>query len=72
MALEAGKDGLDIVKKILSEAPKYLKPAGLLFVEVGNASTALQQQFPHLPFTWLEFERGGSGVFLISKEELLC
>lgn len=72
LALEAGKDGLDLVNKILKEAPKYLRDSGLLWVEVGNASLALQKQFPHLPLTWMEFERGGEGVFLISKEDLLC
>ncbi len=65
LALAAGNDGLDIVKTILKEACHYMTENGLLFVEVGNAEVELQNQYSHLPFTWLEFEQGGTGVFLL-------
>lgn len=65
LALVAGSDGLDIVKRILKEAPHYLSQTGLLFVELGNAKEALLTQYPKLPFVWLEFERGGEGVFML-------
>lgn len=70
LALEAGNDGLRIVHRILKEAPQYLSANGLLFVEVGNAMEALQQQYPDTPFTWLEFERGGQGVFMLEAGEM--
>lgn len=68
IALEAGQYGLDIVNRIFQEAPKFLVNRGLLCVEVGNAKEALQRQRPELPLTWLDFEQGGEGVFLLSVE----
>ena len=65
LALRAGADGLDVVRRILAGAPQHLAPGGALFVEVGNSDERVQQAFPDLPFTWLEFEHGGGGVFLL-------
>lgn len=70
MALAAGSDGLDIVIRLLEQAKHYLQRGGVLIVEVGNSKTALIQRFPHLPFVWLEFERGDAEVFLLTQEQL--
>jgi ribosomal protein L3 glutamine methyltransferase len=70
VALAAGVSGLDSVRVILREAPAHLRPGGLLVVEVGNTETAVRRAFRHLPFIWLEFERGGGGVFLLTAEQL--
>src|SRR6185312_7498448 len=70
LALAAGKDGLSSVRVILREATAHLNPGGILLVEVGNTQSALQRAFPRLPFLWLAFERGGGGVFLLTREQL--
>ncbi len=70
VALAAGPAGLDSVRIILREAGRHLRPRGLLVVEVGNTETAVRRAFRHLPFVWLEFERGGGGVFLLGEQEL--
>ncbi len=71
LGLAAGEDGLDLARRILAEAPQHLNPGGLLVVEVGNSAPALETAFPHLPLTWIEFSRGGEGVFAITREQLL-
>lgn len=71
LALAAGEDGLDFTRRLLREAEGYLSDNGLLVVEVGNSWLALEQSFPSVPFTWLELEHGGHGVFVLTKAQLL-
>jgi ribosomal protein L3 glutamine methyltransferase len=70
LGLEAGNEGLDIVRRILDEAGDYLSENGTIIVEVGNSEHALAEEYPETAFTWLEFENGGGGVFLLSAKEL--
>ena len=70
LGLRGGKDGLDIVRRILAGAPQHLQPGGILICEVGNTEAALMEALPNVPFTWLEFARGGGGVFLLTYDQL--
>lgn len=70
LGLAAGQEGLDIAKRILMEAEHYLSPNGVIIVEVGNSEHALADAYPDIPFYWLEFERGGGGVFLLTARQL--
>ncbi|TMP27370.1 50S ribosomal protein L3 N(5)-glutamine methyltransferase [Pseudoalteromonas rubra] len=71
LGLASGEDGLDVTRTLLQEAAAHLTEDGLLFVEVGNSMVHMEALYPGAPFTWLEFERGGLGVFVISKKQLL-
>jgi ribosomal protein L3 glutamine methyltransferase len=65
VAHAGGTDGLDIVRRILSEAPKHLTTNGTLVCEVGGAREQLEGEFPHLPFVWLDTEDTSGEVFLL-------
>lgn len=70
LGLAAGQDGLDIVHRILATAREHLNEHGSLIVEVGNSQFALAEAYPGLAFGWLQFERGGDGVFLLTAAQL--
>ena len=69
-ALYAGADGLDLVRRILREAPDYLSDDGLLLLEVGASAANLMVAYPDCDFDWLELERGGGGICAITADEL--
>jgi ribosomal protein L3 glutamine methyltransferase len=71
LGLAAGSDGLKLVRRILACAPQYLTDDGVLICEVGNSMVHLMEQYPQIPFTWLEFDRGGDGVFMLTRAQLL-
>ncbi|CAA0088658.1 50S ribosomal protein L3 glutamine methyltransferase [Halioglobus japonicus] len=70
LALGSGADGLNLTRRILDQAGGFLRDNGLLIVEVGNSWPALEEAFPRVPFTWIEFEHGGEGVFALTADEL--
>ncbi|MGG7668202.1 50S ribosomal protein L3 N(5)-glutamine methyltransferase [Yersinia sp. J1] len=71
LGLAAGFDGLTLARRILACAPDFLQDDGVLICEVGNSMVHLMDQYPDVPFTWLEFHNGGDGVFMLTKQQLI-
>ena len=71
MSLGSGADGLDITKRILAQAADYLTDNGVLVCEVGNSMVHLIEQFPTVPFNWIEFKNGGLGVFSLTRAQVV-
>lgn len=70
MALDGGPDGLDIVRRLLAEAPKHLNPGGGMICEIGTGRELLEEEFPDLDFFWLDTEESQGEVFWITVEGL--
>lgn len=70
MALDGGPDGLDIVRRLLAEAPKHLNPGGGMLCEFGTGRELLEEEFPDLDFFWLDTEESEGEVFWITAEAL--
>lgn len=71
LGLASGYDGLDLTKRILANAADYMTENSLLVVEVGNSMVHLIEQYPDVPFTWVNFEFGGDGVFVLTRDQLI-
>jgi ribosomal protein L3 glutamine methyltransferase len=69
LGLACGDDGLDLVRRMLAEAADHLTEKGVLIIEVGNSQVHVEALYPEVDFTWLEFERGGHGVFLLAAAQ---
>ena len=72
LGLAAGHDGLILVQRMLAQAADYLTEEGVFICEVGNSLVHLIEQYPDVPFTWLSFEQGGEGVFMLDREQLVA
>jgi ribosomal protein L3 glutamine methyltransferase len=70
LGLASGADGLDAALSILVDATGFLGEDGVLVCEVGESEERLVSALPRVPFLWLEFERGGTGVFVLTKGQL--
>ncbi|OTA15210.1 ribosomal protein L3 N -glutamine methyltransferase [Xenorhabdus vietnamensis] len=71
LGLAAGIDGLQLASRILATASDFLTENGVLICEVGNTMVHLIGKYPEVPFTWLEFEHGGDGVFMLTRQQLV-
>jgi ribosomal protein L3 glutamine methyltransferase len=70
LGLESGTDGMDIVSEILKQAASFLADNGVIIIEVGASAELLMQRYPDIQFNWIEFEMGGDGIFVMTREEL--
>ncbi|MDF2619637.1 MAG: protein-(glutamine-N5) methyltransferase, ribosomal protein L3-specific [Xanthobacteraceae bacterium] len=69
LAFDGGPDGLDIVRRILTEAPKHLSAQGGLICEIGTGKEILEAEYPNLPFLWLDTEDSEGEVFWLSAND---
>lgn len=67
LALAAGDDGLDIVRRILASAASQLTPDGILMVEVGHNADLVEAAFPAVPFTWIDTPSSEDKIFLLPQ-----
>ncbi|MET1023487.1 MAG: 50S ribosomal protein L3 N(5)-glutamine methyltransferase [Pseudoxanthomonas sp.] len=72
LGLRAGDDGLDLVLKILRDAPIHLSEDGLLICEVGESEQHLIKLLPEVDFAWVEFKVGQMGIFAVECRELIA
>ncbi|MBB3263700.1 ribosomal protein L3 glutamine methyltransferase [Azospirillum sp. OGB3] len=70
MALASGEDGLDIVRRILKDAPKHLTPEGGLLCEFGTGREILEAEYPDLDFFWVETANSFGEVFWLTRDQL--
>ena len=70
LALAAGADGLDVVRRILAEAGEHLKPGGLLAIEVGHNQDIVTTAFPNLPMIWLDTQHAEGKILLVMRDDL--
>jgi ribosomal protein L3 glutamine methyltransferase len=70
LALGAGDDGMDIVRRIIADAARHLNPGGLLLVEIGHNMAQTERAFPDLPLVWLDTDSATAPIFLLRAEDL--
>jgi ribosomal protein L3 glutamine methyltransferase len=70
LALAAGEDGLDVVRRILAQAKRNLTSDGVIAIEVGHNRHLVEDAFPELPIIWLDTEHAEGKVFLVRADDL--
>ncbi|MHB0771554.1 50S ribosomal protein L3 N(5)-glutamine methyltransferase [Bradyrhizobium sp. 5.13L] len=70
LAFDGGADGLDVVRRILRDAPDHLTPDGGLICEIGRGRELVDEAFPELPLLWLDTEDSEGEVFWIAAADL--
>jgi ribosomal protein L3 glutamine methyltransferase len=70
LALAGGADGMDLIRRILAEAPAQMSEDGVLVVEVGHERRRFEAAFPRLECAWLETSGGDDCVVLVERRAL--
>jgi ribosomal protein L3 glutamine methyltransferase len=72
LALAGGEDGLDAVRVLVREAPRFLDLRGHMLVEIGANRAAAETAFPRLAMTWLPTASSEDSVFLVTRDALVA
>ncbi len=70
LALAGGDDGMDLVRRILADAPGHLNDDGVLVLEIGNERHHFEHAFRRLEVAWLETSAGDDQVLLVTRDAL--
>jgi ribosomal protein L3 glutamine methyltransferase len=70
LALAGGEDGMDLIRRIIAQAPDYLSERGAILIEIGNEYENFKKVFPQIPAIWMEVSAGEEQVLLIQAEDL--
>ncbi|ASC67017.1 50S ribosomal protein L3 N(5)-glutamine methyltransferase [Achromobacter denitrificans] len=70
LALAGGDDGMDLVRRILEAAPRFLAPEGVLVLEIGHERDFFEAAFPQLSPVWLDTEAASDQLLLLTREQL--
>jgi len=70
LALAGGTDGMDLVRRILQAAPRYLSSEGVLVLEIGHERDHFEAAFPELEPIWLDTETASDQILLLTREQL--
>lgn len=70
LALDGGKDGLVIIRKLFKQALPRLQPHGIVVLEVGELRGAMEKAWPRLRLVWLATLDGSNCCCLIRASDL--
>ncbi|MDX3894029.1 50S ribosomal protein L3 N(5)-glutamine methyltransferase [Pusillimonas sp.] len=70
MALAGGGDGMDIVRRLLRDAPRFLDEHGILVLEIGNEYENFVNAFPELEPVWLSTANTEDQILMLTREQL--
>ena len=71
LALAGGADGMDLVRRILRDAPKQLSEIGVLVLEIGHERRHFERAFPKAEVAWLPTSAGDDEVLLMTRDALV-
>src|SRR5699024_8982260 len=71
LALAGGNDGMDLVRRILADAPRFMAPTGVLVLEIGHEKTNFTAAFPGLDPVWLDTAHSQGQIMLLTRDQLM-